>query len=485
MTIGAVLARILGPGPFGEAIIASTIYGFVNLFVNGGFSQALIQQKELVTLQVRRTFTAQVILGLAMTLLVAATAPFLARQFHTPSATPVIRVMSLIITFQALGLVSAALLRRQMRFKAVQYAGIAGYVIGYVFIGLPLAMHGAGVWSLVAAYLGQALFNTVLLYAAARHTLLPSFHLPDRNITSFGGAVIGSNLMNWGHSNLDNLASSTLGPSALGLYGRACNLAYQPVTAFATTIQSVLLSATAKVQDRPELLRKVVLSMIAIVFGLVGPAYITLAFIPDTAIIGLYGTKWLESVPIMVPLALAMPFWGGMSLLGPVLAGIGKPQLEFWPQAVTSLIAAVAFFTAAHYGLPWIAWSLVAISIVRLGALAFFIFRELGVHWSKALTIVAKRLAFSAGFGFLIRLLDHALRTLPVVTGARLAIDAVAASLLLGGMIWTMAHIVFGRLAISFLLDYGNLLPRRFVRQLSVRRSMETASAAMDPVSLR
>ena len=483
MTIGAVLARILGPGPFGQAIIASTIYGFVALFVNGGFSQALIQQRDLAPLQVRRTFTTQVGMGIVMTLIVAVLAPFLARQFHTPAATPVIRAMSLIITFQAIGLVSAALLRRQMRFKAVQYAGIASYIVGYVAIGLPLALHGAGVWSLVAAYLAQSLFNTVLLYVAVRHTLLLSFHFPDRS-TSFGGAVIGSNLMNWGHSNLDNLASSRLGPFSLGLYGRACNLAYQPVTALATTVQSVLLSAAAKVQHRPELLRSVVLSMLALVFGLIGPAYVTLALIPDTAILGLYGTKWVESVPLMVPLALAMPFWGGMSLLGPVLAGIGKPQLELWPQAVTCGIAAVTFFTASHFGLVWIAWSLVAVSVIRLVALAFFIFRELDIRWSTAIALVSRRLAFSVLFGALVFLLDHGIRWTGLITGARLAIDTVFAASLLGLAIWTMAHVVFGRLAISFLLDYGAHLPKRFVRQLAGRGMVNTGSAALDQIGL-
>ena len=479
MTIGAVLARILGPGPFGQAIVASTIYGFVNLFVNGGFSQALIQLKDLPLIAVRRTFTTQMGLGLLMTGLVIVLAPFLARQFHTPSAVPVIRAMAWIITFQAFGLVSAALLRREMRFKAVQYSAICGYVVGYVLIGLPMAMKGFGVWSLVAAYLIQALVNSLLMYASVRHTLLLSFHLPDRNITTFGGAVVGSNLVNWGHSNFDNLASSRLGPFSLGLYGRACNLAYQPVTAVATTVQSVLLSASARVQDRPEILRRVVLSMLAIVFGLIGPAYLTLACIPDTVILGLYGTKWVTSVPLMVPMALAMPFWGGMSLLGPVLSGLGKPQLEFWPQAITCAMAAVAFFVASHYSILAIAWALFGISTIRLVAIAGFIFRELSIPWQTAAAIIAKRLAISATFGGVIAVADHLLRRASIGTGARLTVDAGLATLLMLLLMWTAAHWMFGRLAVSFLLDYAPHLPSRYVRQLRLRMPI-MVNAAVD-----
>ncbi len=481
MTIGTVLARILGPGPFGQAIVATTIYGFVSLFVNGGFSQALIQLKELPTIVVRRTFTTQMALGLLMTLLVIVCAPFLARQFHTPTAVPVIRAMAWIITFQAFGLVSAALLRREMRFKAVQFAGISGYVVGYVLIGLPMAMKGFGVWSLVAAYLVQALVNSLLLYGAVRHTLVPSFHPPDRNISSFGGAVVASNLVNWGHSNLDNLASSRLGPVSLGLYGRACNLAYQPVTAVATTVQSVLQSATAKVQERPDILRRVVLSMLAIVFGLIGPAYVTLACIPDTVIVGLYGTKWVSSVPLMVPMALAMPFWGGMSMLGPVLSGLGKPQLEFWPQAITCVLAAAAFYTASHYSILAIAWALFGISMIRLVAIAAFIFRELKISWSTAIAVVAKRLLLSALFGLAIAVVDHLLRRTLLGTGARLTVDAAIATALMLILMWTAAHLVFGRLAVAFLLDYAPHLPGRYVRQLRIRMPLPP-NAALDPI---
>ncbi len=481
MTIGAVLARILGPGPFGQAIVASTIYGFVNLFVNGGFSQALVQLKELPTIAVRRTFTTQMAVGLAMTALVIVLAPFLARQFHTPSAVPVIRGMAWIITLQAFGLVSAALLRREMRFKAVQYASIAGYVAGYVLVGLPMAMRGYGVWSLVAAYLVQALVNSLLTYAAVRHTLVPSFHLPDRRITSFGGAVIGSNLVNWGHSNFDNLASSRLGPFSLGLYGRACNLAYQPVSAVASTVQSVLTSATARTQDRPEILRRVVLAMLAIVFGLVGPAYLTLACIPDTVMLGLYGSKWVESVPLMVPMALAMPFWGGMSMLGPVLAGLGKPHLEMWPQMITAALAAAAFFVASHYSILAIAWALFGISILRLLAIAAFIFRELAIPWSTASAVVAKRLLLSVCFGGVIAAADHLLRRTALGTGARLAVDTVTATVLMLILMWAAAHLIFGRLAVAFLLDYAPHLPARYVRQLQMRMPLPP-NAAVDVV---
>ena len=216
LVIGIILARILGPRPYGQVIIASTIFGFINLFVDGGFGQALTQRASIDHADIRKTFTCQVGIGVFTTALVYLLAPWIAVRFHDPSAVHVVQAMSLMMTIQSTGLVSAALLRRAMSFKVIQYARLSSYLFGFVVVGIPLATHGAGVWSLVLAYLAQCLLNSVLVYFAVRHSLVPLFALPGRAITSFGGAIIANNVANWGHSNLDNIAVLHLGPAALG-----------------------------------------------------------------------------------------------------------------------------------------------------------------------------------------------------------------------------------------------------------------------------
>src|SRR5579863_2288935 len=328
LAIGIILARILGPRPYGQIILASTIYGFVNLLVDGGFGQALIQKPTLDDRKIRRTFTFQIALSAKATGVVYLLAPWIARAFHDPSATKVVQAMSLAILFQSFGLVSAALLRRRMHFKTVQLSAVISFLVGFLAIGIPLALLGAGVWSLVAAYLAQILLNSLLLYAAVRHPLIPSFGMPARSTRTFGATIVACNLVNWGHGNLDNVAAAQLGPVGLGLYGRACNFAYQPVNAIVTALQPVLMSAASRAQERQELIRDLTLCAMAIVFGTIGCAYAVFALSPDTVIVGLFGAKWASVVPAMLPLALAMPIYGIHCLLGPIVCGLGRPSLE-------------------------------------------------------------------------------------------------------------------------------------------------------------
>jgi PST family polysaccharide transporter len=483
LVVGIILARLLGPEPYGQVIIASTIYGFLNLFVDGGFSQALIQKRTLDPLEIRKTFTCQIVLGGLTTGIVCFLAPWIARLFSDPSATRVIEAMALMIAVQSAGLVSAALLRRRMQFKIVQFAGIASYLVGYVVLGIPLALLGAGVWSLVTACLAQCLLNSILLYAAVRHSLTPSFDLPDRFTSRFGGTIIANNIVNWGHSNLDNLAAAQLGPIGLGLYGRACNFAYQPANAVVTGLQSVLISSAAKLQGRKRLMRDLTLCILAIIFGVLGSAYAAFALTSETTIVGLFGDKWIGVVPLIVPLAIAMPFYAAHCILGPILCGLGRPELEFWPQAISCGVAAIAFFAAARFSLATIAWALLGVMLFRFGMIAAFAFRLLQLSWVKVLQVVGKRIGFSVAFGGLAWSLD---RTLGVpfhfAAGPRLVAILVYCTTVLGLSIWSAGDFVFGSDAIRFLLNYASHLPAPYVKQLRIQahRCGETSIARLE-----
>ena len=130
-------------------------------------------------------------------------APWIAHLFRDPTSVHVIEAMSMMIAIQSSGLVSAALLRREMRFKVVQYAALSSYLFGYLIVGIPLALRGAGVWSLVMACLSQCLLNSVLLNCAGRHSMVPILKLPDRSMMAFGSTIIANNVVNWGHQNLE------------------------------------------------------------------------------------------------------------------------------------------------------------------------------------------------------------------------------------------------------------------------------------------
>lgn len=460
LLIGAILARILGPKPFGRVLIAMTVYGFVNLFTDGGFSLALIQKKDLSSFDIRRVFTFQALIGFGMAAAVALLAPVISGLFHDPGAVSVVRVMSLLIAVQGLGLTSSALLRREMRFKTVQRCNLSGYMVGYLLVGIPLAFLGAGAWSLVAAYMTQGVTAYSLMYLAVRHPLKPSPGLPPRSMSSFGVKVILTNYANWGHMNLDNIAASNRqGLFALGLYGRVYSFALTPCGAIVNSLQSVLLSSTAKAQERTEAVGEMALVAISVILALVGPAYATFALIPGTVITGIYGSKWVQAVPLATPLAIGVLFYACMCMLGPILTGLGRPERELWPQVITSGIAALAFFAAAKFSLPALAWTVCGVNLLRLLAMLVSAFSILPVSWLKVCGTFARGLLFSGSFGGFIWLLDHSLHRAIARPEARLAAIFLCSVAALTALLWYQTRWLVGATTIEFLQRYSSALP--------------------------
>src|SRR5690606_35087050 len=154
------LARLLGPEPFGLFAVALVIIALSGLFAEVGLAYGLIQKPSVSRQDIRFAFTWQLLLGLLVMLAVLAGAGPIAGALDDVRAAGVLRALAPGILLSALAATPTMLLRRRMQFKWLQLSGAAAYALGYLGVGLPLALAGWQVGALVAAYLVHA---TVLL----------------------------------------------------------------------------------------------------------------------------------------------------------------------------------------------------------------------------------------------------------------------------------------------------------------------------------
>ena len=73
------------------------------------------------------------------------------------------------------------------------------------------------------------------------------------------------------------------------------------------------------------------------------PAFATIALVPDTIVIVLYGPKWIAAMPLLPQLALAMPALMLSGVASALLASMGRPGRDLFVQATTTglLVAGV------------------------------------------------------------------------------------------------------------------------------------------------
>ncbi|MDX8127145.1 lipopolysaccharide biosynthesis protein [Methylomonas sp. OY6] len=464
-SIGIVLARILGPEPFGLVAIALLVQSLGNLFAEGGLGAALIQSQEISNHDIRSVFSTQLLIGVLISSVVAGLAPFLAVFFNEPKATLVIQVMALSFSIQALGQTANALIRRNLEFKKIQITGLISYCIGYLGLGLPLAYFNYGVWSLVVAQLSQVSINALLTYFYVRHPIFPLIGPSNCRFLRFGAAITLNNITSWGISNLDTaIIGRSFETSILGVYNRAFNLVNMPMYAVTSSMQSVLFSAYAKSQNNPNVLLRTYITSTSLMALIFFPVYGAMAAIPDLIIPVLYGDKWNAAIPLMMPLCFALAINATLSMSGPLLSAIGMPQIELKAQLLTLLIGIPSLIWAAQESVLTVAWTVLGTYILRLVLLVVATLRVLEAKPYLLMTIIIMPLilgSFLYGFSWYIGQFSY-LQIYP--RALRLVVIVFACAITYPILLLCCRKMIVRGAVKEFLKSIRNKLPERFFK---------------------
>lgn len=366
VVVQVMLARLLGPEALGIVAAAIIVVGIGGILVDMGLGSALVQKKDLSDEQIRFVFTSVMVAGTVATLTLFILAANVGQFFNNPRIVPIAQGMSIVFMLQALCIVPQAMLKRNLDFRTIQIAQIAAYLVGFLFVGVSLALLGAGEWSLVAAWISQSLLAFFIMYSKTRHPLKPLFRADAAHFKDFGFKVLLTNIANWVIENVDNLlVGRVFGASALGLYSVSYNLVRTPANHLVTSLQTVLFPMSARAQDNIPGLQRAYLTVISGVALAAFPIFCGVAIVSDTAVEALFGRQWAGAALILLPLSLAMTLHAAMAVAGPMLWGKGLPGTELKVQFWVALLFVGVLLVAARYSVAVMAWGVFAVYLLR------------------------------------------------------------------------------------------------------------------------
>ena len=173
---GIVLARLLTPEDFGLVAMVSVVWLLVLNFGYNGFTEAIVQKKDLKSDEVNALFWINLIISVLISLLFFLSSKVLSWAYDDQRVTSIAMVMSLPIIFMALGTEHMALLTRGMMFGKIALSSVASAVLSLA-IGIGLAMSGKGYWALVIKQVAFYVFSAVGAWVVcAWRPGKPSFH---------------------------------------------------------------------------------------------------------------------------------------------------------------------------------------------------------------------------------------------------------------------------------------------------------------------
>ena len=335
MTSTIVLARLLSPEDFGLQGMVLAVTGFLGLFREAGLSVPSIQSDTLTREQASTLFWVNVAVGVALTGMTSAIAPMLVGVFREPRVLPIALVSSVAFLFHGLGVQHRALLRRSMRFGTMARIDILA-LAGSASLGIVMGIFGWGYWALVAMAVGNPLASCVGAWIAMRW--LPGKPRIGPGVVSMlhmGGTLTLNSIVVYLAYNAEKfLLGRVWGAEALGLYGRAYQLANVPVQELTFSLGAVAFPVLARIQSETERLSRGFVTGYSVVISLTIPVTMICAVFAEEIVSVLLGPRWTATADLLrllVPAALAValinPFGWLLQATGRVGRSLGMALL--------------------------------------------------------------------------------------------------------------------------------------------------------------
>jgi teichuronic acid exporter len=305
-----LLARLLLPEDFGLIAMVYIIIAMGNSFIDSGFQKALIQKKELTSLDKSSVFYFNVFIAIIVSSIIFISAPLIGTFYNRGELIQIVRILSLVFLFSSFGLVQDALLARTLQFKQIFTINTLSSILAGT-ISIIMALNGLGVWSLVVLNIGSTLLRTIFLWLFSVWRPSRLFSLISlKAMFAFGSSLFFVSITNAIFTNLYQvLIGKFYSADSLGYYSRARNLSMYPVTLVTSVVSQVSFPVFSKLQNDENKLGEYVHKSLILLTIVTFPLMIGLIVISRPLILLLLTEKWLHSVQYFQLLCLVGMFY--------------------------------------------------------------------------------------------------------------------------------------------------------------------------------
>ena len=294
--VSVLLARLLDPSVYGIVALVTVFTAILQVFVDSGMGNALIQKKDADDLDFSSVFYFNLLACILLYIFMFLVAPLIASFYNMPDLTPVIRVSSLTLIISGVKNIQQAYVSSHLLFKKFFFATLGG-TIGAAVIGIWMAWRGYGVWALVAQHLFNATLDTIILWVTVKWRPKKVFSLKRlKGLFSYGWKLLVSALLETGYSNVRSLIIGKLYTSEdLAFYNRGKQFPNLIVSNINASIDSVLLPTMSKEQDNKSRVRDMTRRAIKISTFIMMPLMMGLAVCAEPLIRIVLTDKWLPA----------------------------------------------------------------------------------------------------------------------------------------------------------------------------------------------
>ena len=364
LVVELVLARKLDPDHYGLIALVTVFITILSVFISSGMGTALIQKKDSDVLDFSTVFWFNIVMSFVLYGVLFVSAPLVAHFYNKPIITDVLRVLGLQLIVSGVKNTQLAYVSRHLIFRRFFFATLGG-TLGAAVIGIWMAMHGYGVWALVAQHLFNTLIDTIILWITVKWRPKLQFSFARLKILfSFGWKMLLSSLIDKIYNEIRQLLIGKIYSDAdLGFYNRGRSLPHLFVSNVNASIDSVLLPTMSKEQDRAVRVRAMTRRAIKTSSYIMAPLLMGLAFTAEPFVSLVLTDKWLPCVPFLRVFCISFMFQPIHTANLNAIKAMGRSDLFLILEIIKKVIGITALVITVNISVMAMAYSLLFTSV--------------------------------------------------------------------------------------------------------------------------
>ena len=418
--LSIIIARIVSPSAYGLIVMIQVFLSFSQLFIDSGFTNALIQKKDRNDTDYCTVFIFNMGVAIFLYLVFFFAAPFIANFYEEPQLKTITRVISLNLIFSSLSIVQKTRLTINLDFKTQTRAGLIA-VITSGTIGVICAFSGLEVWALVIQGLINQLLISIALMYFSHWRPKPIFSVQSfKRLFSFGSKLMLANILTSIYVNISNLIIGKKYTSAdLAFYNRGFSLSQFPSVNISEIMNRIIYPVLTKVQDDMAALREAYLKYLHLAHYVVLFLMGLLIVLAEPLITFLLTPKWLEAVPYLQIFCINFMLYPILQQSSNPVAAMGHSGILLKYQLLKRGVSLAILIYTLTISIQAICWGIVASSFFEAVVNLFIVRKEIGVgfkaHLKSQLDVIVAVVAVCVVVYFVTALIPGALWKL--VTG--------------------------------------------------------------------
>ena len=365
--VSVVLARMLEPGLYGTVALMSVFIAIVQVFVDSGLGNALIQKKDADDLDFSSVFYTNIVVCLLMYALLFVLSPCIAKFYDDLTMVSMIRVLGLTVIISGIKNVQQAYVSRHLLFKKFFYSTLTGTICAGI-VGVVMAYKGFGAWALVAQQITNTFIDTLVLWITVKWRPIRKFSIQRmKQLFSFGWKLLASSLIDVGYNNLRSLIIGKIYTSAdLAYYDKGERLPTMVISNINTSIDSVILPVMSKEQNDRIRVKEMLRRSIKVSIYVLAPCMMGLFFVADFFIKVLLTEKWIDSVFFMRIFCITLMFWPVHNANLNAIKAVGRSDIFLKLEIIKKVIGIVLLVSTMRISVKAMALSMLVATVTSL-----------------------------------------------------------------------------------------------------------------------